>query len=117
MSRRPTMTTFRDKALRNPDVRAAYDALSSRFEVKRQMIALRRKAGLTQERMAELLGTRKSNISRLESLSSGHSPRLSTIEEYARVLGYSIKVAFEPSGRANIPDGQSEGSPLRPPNP
>ena len=33
------------------------------------------------------------------------------------MLGYSIKVAFEPGGRANIHDGQSEGSPLRPPNP
>lgn len=116
MSRRPTMATFRDKALKIPDVRAAYDALSSGFEVKRQMIALRKKAGLTQERMAELLGTKKSNISRLESLSSDSSPRLSTIEEYARVLGYSTKVAFEPSRRANIHDVQSEGSPLRPPN-
>ena len=117
MSRRPTMATFRDKALKDPDVRAAYDALSSRFEVKRQMIALRKKAGLTQERMAELLGTRKSNISRLESLSSASSPRLSTIEEYARVLGYSTRVAFEPSGRANIQEGQGEDGPPRPPNP
>ena len=48
------------------------------LSVKRQMISLRKKAGLTQERMAELLGTRKSNISRLESLSSDSSPRLST---------------------------------------
>ena len=46
MSRRPTMATFRGEALRNPDVRAAYDALSSGFEVKRQMIALRKKAYL-----------------------------------------------------------------------
>ena len=81
------------------------------------MIALRKKAGLTQERMAELLGTRKSNISRLESEISGYSRWLSTSEDYARVLNYSIKVAFEPDGRASIHEGQSEGSPLRPPNP
>lgn len=68
MSGRPTMATFRDQTLRDPDVRAAYDALSSRFEVKRRMIALRKKAGLAQERMADLLGTRKSNISRLSPL-------------------------------------------------
>jgi len=43
-----------------------------------------------------LLGTRKSNISRLESINSDISPRLATVEEYARVLGYSIKVGFEP---------------------
>ena len=45
--------------------------------------------------MADLLGTRKSNISRLESLNAVNSPRLATIEDYARVLGYSIKVEFE----------------------
>ena len=63
--------------------------------MKRQMIALRKQAGMTQEQMADLLGTRKSNISRLESLNALNSPRLATIEDYARVLGYSIKVEFE----------------------
>jgi transcriptional regulator with XRE-family HTH domain len=62
--------------------------------MKRQMIALRKKAGLTQEQMADLLGTKKSNISRLESVSSEVSPRLSTVEDYARVLGYQVKVEF-----------------------
>ena len=64
--------------------------------MKRRMIALRKAAGLTQAQMAELLGTKKSNISRLESVSSDISPRLATVEEYARVLGYSVKVEFEP---------------------
>ncbi len=95
MSERPTMKQFRDKALKNPDVKAEYDALSPAFEMKRQMIALRKAAGLTQEQMAEKLGTKKGNISRMESVSSDISPRLATIEEYARVLGYSIKVEFE----------------------
>ena len=47
--------------------------------------------------MADLLGTKKSNISRLESVNSGNSPRLATVEEYAKALGYSIKVDFEPN--------------------
>lgn len=63
------------------------------------MIAMRKEAGLTQEQMAELLGTKKSNILRLESLNSDVSPRLSTVEEYARVLGYRVKVDFEPRVR------------------
>lgn len=33
--------------------------------------------------MADLLGTKKSNIFRLESVSSEVSPRLSTVEDYA----------------------------------
>ena len=79
---------FRKKALKKPGVKVEYDALGPAFEMKRQMIALRKKAGLTQEQMADLLGTKKSNISRLESVSSEVSPRLSTVEDYARVLGY-----------------------------
>ena len=94
-SKRPTMAKFRKKALQRPEVKAEYDALSSAYEMKRQMIAMRKKAGLTQEQMAELLGTKKSNISRLESVSSENSPRLATVEDYARVLGYTTKVEFE----------------------
>lgn len=95
MNKRPTMAGFRAKALKNPKVKAEYDSLSSAFEMKRQMIALRKEAGLTQTQMADLLGTKKSNISRLESVSADSSPRLATVEDYARALGYSIKVAFE----------------------
>jgi DNA-binding XRE family transcriptional regulator len=92
---RKTFEQFRRKALKKPGVKAEYDALAPAFEMKRQMIALRKKAGLTQEQMADLLGTKKSNISRLESVSSDVSPRLSTLEDYARALGYQVKVAFE----------------------
>lgn len=99
MSKRPTFKKFKKKALSKPEVRAEYAALEAAFEMKRQMIALRKSAGVTQEQMAELLGTQKSNISRLESLHSDISPRLATVEDYARALGYSIRVEFEP--RAN----------------
>ncbi len=95
MSKRPTLKQFRQKALKKPAVKAEYEALSSAFEMKRQMISLRKKAGLTQEQMAELLGTQKGNISRLESVNSEVSPRLATVEQYAHALGYSIKVEFE----------------------
>jgi len=96
MTERPTLKAMRDKALQDPDVKAEYDAMSSAFEMKRQMIALRKAAGLTQAEMAEKLGTKRSNISRLESLSAKNSPSLATIENYARVLGYSLRVGFEP---------------------
>ena len=94
MARR-TFEQFRKKALRRPGVKTEYDALAPFFEMKRRMIALRKEAGLTQEQMADLLGTRKSNISRLESVNSKVSPRLSTVDDYARVLGYQMRVEFE----------------------
>ena len=94
--KRPAFDKFRQMALEDPKIKAEYEALSTAFEMKRQMIALRKKAGVTQEQMADLLGTKKSNISRLESLHSNVSPRLATVEDYARVLGYAVKIEFEP---------------------
>ncbi len=99
-TKRPSFEELRQKALQRPEVKEEYEALGPVFEMKRKMIAMRKKAGLTQEQMAERLGTKKSNISRLESIGSDVSPRLSTLEQYARALGYSIKVDFEPA-RAN----------------
>lgn len=95
MNERPTFVRFREKALADSQVSAEYEALTAAFEMKRRMIALRKAAGLTQEQMADLIGTKKSNISRLESLGSSNSPTLSTIEKYANALGYSVKVDFE----------------------
>ena len=97
MTDRPTFTSFKDKALKNPDVKAAYDEVAPAYAMKRDMIAMRTAAGKTQEQMAKLLGTKKSNISRLESVNSDVSPRMVTVEKYARALGYRMRVEFEPS--------------------
>jgi DNA-binding XRE family transcriptional regulator len=96
MSKRRTITRFREKALKKPGVREEYEALGPAYEMKRRMIAMRKAAGLSQEQMADRLGTQKGNISRLESLNSDVSPRLSTVEQYARALGYRVRIDFEP---------------------
>ena len=46
MTKRPTIEQFRKKALKMPEVKAEYDALSSAYEMKRRMIAMRKEAGL-----------------------------------------------------------------------
>lgn len=76
--------------------KADYDALEDDSQLKRRMIAMRKAAGLTQEQMAEKLGTKKSSISRLESINAENSPRLATLKDYAGLLGYTMKVEFEP---------------------
>jgi DNA-binding XRE family transcriptional regulator len=92
---RPPFKTFKREALENPEVKAVYDELAPAYVMKRNMIAMRKAKGFTQEDMANLLGTRKSSISRLESVNSENSPSLATVEEYARVLGYRLKIEFE----------------------
>ena len=93
---RPTFSDFKKKALKNPKVRAEYEELELAYELRKQLIALRKEAGLTQEEMAEILHTQKSNISRLENVNSKTSPKLSTIEDYAKAIGYKVKISFVP---------------------
>ena len=93
---RPTFSSFKKKALKNPEVKAEYEELELAYELRKQLIALRKKAGLTQEELADLLRTQKSNISRLENVNSTASPKLSTIEEYAKAIGYKVKISFVP---------------------
>jgi DNA-binding XRE family transcriptional regulator len=60
-----------------------------------QLVAARRRAGLTQEQVATLLGTKKSAISRLEG-DFRHRPTLSTIENYALVVRCRVEISIRP---------------------
>ncbi len=91
---RSTLSQFKKKALSKTAVRKEYEALSPAYKLRKKLIALRQKAGLTQEQIAMALHTQKSNISRLENANSKNSPKLSTIEQYAQAVGYDIEIKF-----------------------
>jgi len=93
---RVNFSQFKDEALKNPEVREEYENLQQKYELKTKLIALRKMTGLTQQELAEKLHTQKSNISRLENVNSKISPRLSTIEEYAKAMGYKLEINFIP---------------------
>ncbi|VFQ47388.1 helix-turn-helix domain-containing protein [Desulfoluna butyratoxydans] len=94
---RPTFDDFKKRALKNPEVKEAYDELAPEFELRRKLIEMRLAAGLTQEEIAKRMGTKKSNISRLESASGKHSPKLSTLKSYAEAAGYTLDLQFRPT--------------------
>ncbi len=93
---RPSFKDFKKKALKRPGVSESYEELAPAYKLRKKLIALRQNAGLTQEELAEKLCTNKSNISRLESVSSTISPKISTIEEYAKAVGYELEIDFKP---------------------
>jgi transcriptional regulator with XRE-family HTH domain len=93
---RTSFKSFKQKALNKPEVSEAYDELAPAYRFRRKLVALRQTAGLTQEQIAERLNTKKSNISRLESVNSAISPKLSTIVDYADAVGYDVKIDFVP---------------------
>ena len=71
----------------------AYDALELEYKVASQMIKARARAGLSQDAVAERMGTTKSAISRLESAGK-HAPSLATLKRYARAVGCELRVTL-----------------------
>jgi len=91
---RATLKDFKKKALSKDAVNKEYQSLSPAYALRKKLISLRQKAGLTQEQIADVLHTKKSNISRLENANSVNSPKISTIELYADAIGYDIEIKF-----------------------
>jgi len=91
---RPTFKKFRDKALKNLEVKNEYDALAPLFNIKKQLVAARLSKGVTQEQIALKIGTSKSNISRLESLNNTYMPNLATLMKYAEALGLRLDIGL-----------------------
>jgi len=91
---RTSLKEFKEKAFQNSKVKEEYDLLKPEYAIKKKLIAMRKEAGLTQEKLAEMMGTKKSNISRLESFKNNISPRVDTLMSYAKATGHELKVDF-----------------------
>ena len=86
---------FLGKARTRKGFAEAYDALALEYQIANQMLSARSRAGLTQDAVAERMGTTKSAISRLESTGK-HAPSLATLKRYALAVGCEIEVRFIP---------------------
>ena len=73
----------------------AYASLELEYQVVGQLLKARTKAGLTQDAVAERMGTTKSAVSRLESAGK-HAPSLSTLKRYAAAVGCELQVKLIP---------------------
>ena len=87
-----------DEWRKDPEYVAAYDALEEEFALANALIGARAHAGLTQEELAERMGTSQSAIARLES---GRSrPSTTTLAKLAAATGTKLRVRFEPDDKA-----------------
>jgi transcriptional regulator with XRE-family HTH domain len=87
----------RIRELKDEDSRYAYaDAVTNAF-LTGQIKALREERNLTQEQLADLVGTQQSGISRW--LNSGFSTcKVDTLRKFARAYGVRLRISFEPFG-------------------
>ncbi len=87
---------FKQKALKDNSVKREYDSLANEFMISRELIKARAQARLTQEDVAEIMHTSKSNISRLENVDSPNWPNLNTLMKYAAAVGCELQIKLTP---------------------
>lgn len=86
---------FLEKARTRKGFDEAYDALELEYQVIDQLLKARARAGLTQDAVAERMGTTKSAVSRLEGAGK-HSPSIGTLRRYAQAVGCDLQVRLIP---------------------
>ncbi len=84
---------LKDKAFQNSEVKAEYDKLEPEFELIETLLAMRKKSHLTQDEIAQKMGTQKGNISRLEK--GNGNPSWKTLQNYAKACGFEIHMKFK----------------------
>ena len=87
------LATLKAGLLANPETRAAYDAQVAEFQIARELIAARARAGLTQADVAERMDTTQSAIACMEG--GRRVPSLRSVQRYARAVGSHAVVRLE----------------------
>lgn len=91
--------SWRTKVLKDPVMRAEYEAFSLQLELAMALKKARNRAQLTQENVASKMDTQKSVIARLEAAGGEgrHSPSITTLLKYAKAVGCDLKIRLVPA--------------------
>jgi len=76
--------------LKNKDVQKELEMNEAEYTIIEEIISARKEKNLTQKHLAELAGTRQSNISRLES--GNYNPSLEFLNKIASAMGKKLEV-------------------------
>ncbi len=87
------------KDLEDEEFRKEYEALEPKYALIRELLSARKQSGMTQEAVANKIGTTKSAISRLEA-GSKHAPSITTLRKYAEAVGCDLVIKLEPKQKA-----------------
>ena len=84
---------IKEKLLQEEEFKYEYEKLKPRYEIISQLIEVRSEKKITQEELAKMVGTQKSNISRLES--GNYNPTINFLKRIAKALGKELYVEFK----------------------
>jgi ribosome-binding protein aMBF1 (putative translation factor) len=83
---------------KDPEFVAEYDALEEEFALAAALIKARGAADMTQEDVAQAMGTTQTAIARLES--GRQMPSTRTLQRFAKATGSRLRISFEPERRS-----------------
>jgi ribosome-binding protein aMBF1 (putative translation factor) len=93
MSKTIPLSKLSDEWFKDPEFVREYEALEEEFTLARALIEARANAGLTQEEVAQRMGTTQSVVARLEGGRS--KPSTTTLAKFAKATGTRLRVSFE----------------------
>jgi len=80
----------KETILKNKNVQKEYELMEAEYKIIEEIIMARREKNLTQKGLAELIGTKQSNISRLES--GNYNPSMDFLQKIATAMGKRLEV-------------------------
>lgn len=80
------------KELKNPEFKKLYDEYGRQLEIAYQILQLRKKKKMSQLELAKRIGTKQSNIARLEAGQQNFS--IDTLEKIANALDCRLNINF-----------------------
>jgi ribosome-binding protein aMBF1 (putative translation factor) len=89
---------------KDPRYVAEYEALEKEFALAFALIEARSKANMTQEEVAEAMGTTQAVVARLES--GRVLPSTRTLERFAKATRSRLRISFEPNPRTAAAKGR-----------
>ena len=98
------LSDLHKKWMEDPEYRAEYYASKPTFELTMKLIEARLNADLTQDQLAERMGTTQSAVARLEGWSS--NPSVNTLRKYAKATGTRLRISFEPIEADAVHNGE-----------
>ena len=83
---------YKQKSLKDPEVKAEYDALQPEYDIIQAMIDARVEQNMTQKELSARTGITQADISRIEN--GTRNPSLNMVKKLAQGLGMQLKLEF-----------------------
>ena len=78
--------------LKNPRFRKYYDEYGKQLEIAYQILKLRKQKGISQAELAKKIGTKQSNVARMETGQQNFTT--DTLQKIASVFNRDLKIEF-----------------------